>query len=666
MRPTTHLGTRLQLLSLTLFTSLAPVPVAISQHDWPHWRGPSRDGHTPHLSGWAGDPSWPGAPLFSANSGTGASSPIAVGERLIVSGWHEGREHVLALDFSTGKILWSARYPAPSYGRHAVGDQGFFSGPSSSPEYAPGGTSIFHLGADGDLVCIEIGTGEIIWHVNLYERYKVSQRPQVTDRPGTHRDYGYTSAPLFYRDTLLVEVGGPEAYLVGLDPATGAERWASPPGGPAGHAGGIVLTTAGSIPVAVTFGATHVHAIRLDKDQEGAFLASLPWPTDFANNIATPLAHAGDIFVTSKWNKKTARLAFAPESATGFSELWSSEDSSNVCSPVVVGDLLFWAHNALTAQDTRTGQVRWQDLKVGSAASLIATGDDLLILWSDNGDLSLVDASPDEAAPTVLTRRPGILQDMAWPHPILARGRLVVKDRSGQIRTFVVDPAQLPPAARAALANAAPPRAAGPADWRPPADALVAWRAGGGRRGLAGSLVAPSRARLDQGEATLTANGPIDTTTGAARLVGLEESLPAAVKDLPSLRVELLLSTSSLDQSGPARILSVSRNSQGRNLTIGQQGAALHLRLRTAASDDNGLRFEKSFAEGQLAADSLHHLVLTIADGRATATLDGIPVLDTPMPGSFENWAAMPILLGDEADGGRRWLGEIHAFSLSP
>ena len=45
--------------------------------------------------------------------------------------------------------MWAARYRALEYGRFHAGDEGLYSGPSSTPEYDPQTRLLYTLGADG-------------------------------------------------------------------------------------------------------------------------------------------------------------------------------------------------------------------------------------------------------------------------------------------------------------------------------------------------------------------------------------------------------------------------------------------------------------------------------------------------------------------------------------
>ena len=82
-------------------------------------------------------------------------------------------------------------------------------------------------------------------------------------------------------------------------------------------------------------------------------------------------------------------------------------------------------------------------LKAGLAATALAydltlvTADERLIVWAKSGELFLVDTagrSPKEFR--VLAQNEQVLSDLAWPHVVLANGRLFCKDRVGNVACF--------------------------------------------------------------------------------------------------------------------------------------------------------------------------------------------------------------------------------------
>jgi hypothetical protein len=93
----------------------------------------------------------------------------------------------------------------------------------------------------------------------------------------------------------------------------------------------------------------------------------------------------------------------------------------------------------MTCLDFATGAVRWQGGKFGDPGSCVATSDDRLLVWSGEGDLFLVDSarrSPDRYHE--LAARRGVGGSDAWPHVVLADGRIYCKDRRGHLACFVL------------------------------------------------------------------------------------------------------------------------------------------------------------------------------------------------------------------------------------
>ena len=63
------------------------------------------------------------------------------------------------------------------------------------------------------------------------------------------------------------------------------------------------------------------------------------------------------------------------------------------------------------------------------------------MIWGRRGDLVLAetaDRSPDKY--TELARQKDLMENDAWPHIVLAGGKLYCKDRDGNMKCFVVKP----------------------------------------------------------------------------------------------------------------------------------------------------------------------------------------------------------------------------------
>ena len=205
---------------------------ALHALDWPQWRGPNRDGISQEkglLKEWPKE----GPKLlwkFEA-AGSGYSTPAVVGDRVYLLG-NEGldNESVQAVSAKDGKQLWAARLGKVGNPKQ----QPSFPAARSTPTVE--GELLYALGSDGDLACVETGTGQVRWRKNL--------RSDFNGKPG---QWAYSESPLIDGDLLVCTPGGSEATLVGLNKHTGEVIWkcAQPEGDEAAYASAVVTESGG-------------------------------------------------------------------------------------------------------------------------------------------------------------------------------------------------------------------------------------------------------------------------------------------------------------------------------------------------------------------------------------------------------------------------------------
>lgn len=78
--------------------------------------------------------------------------------------------------------------------------------------------------------------------------------------------------------------------------------------------------------------------------------------------------------------------------------------------------------------DLETGSVKWGEQGFGQG-SIIAAGDRLIVL-SDQGELSVVRANPTKFE---LLARFQVIGGKCWTTPVLAQGRLYVRNPKGEL-----------------------------------------------------------------------------------------------------------------------------------------------------------------------------------------------------------------------------------------
>lgn len=402
--------------------------------DWPHWRGPHRNGFVDEPSGWEPGRRWcADKPLWQVNVGQGSTSPLVVDGRVYVMGWRDQRDIVQCLNAATGSVIWRVDYASTDYGRYAIGDKYFYGGPTSTPEYDTATGLLYTLSVDGELRCWDTTRGgELLWRVNLYDRYGVPQRKKLT-RHG-HRDYGYTSAPYVHHDWVIVEVGAPKAgNVIAFDKRSGEERWRSESRDPAGHAGGFVPLQVGGVACLAHMSQKHLLVTALDGDRPGKLVGAVPWVTDYANSVASPGVLGSQLFPTSNYNVNA--IARIDVTAMGAKEVWRQPHPSKVCSPVVIENEVYFVWRDFWCIDRRTGEVKWRAKRTfGDPGSLIVTSDRRLVAWTGNGRLTLVEnaqRSPDRYRE--LASSGDWFRELAWPHVVLSDGRFYLKDRMGNL-----------------------------------------------------------------------------------------------------------------------------------------------------------------------------------------------------------------------------------------
>jgi VanZ like family len=116
-------------------------------------------------------------------------------------------------------------------------------------------------------------------------------------------------------------------------------------------------------------------------------------------------------------------------------------------------------------------------------------------------------------------------------------------------------------------------------------------------------------------------------------------------------------------QSGPARILTISRDAHLRNLTIGQEDDDLVVRLRTEETDLNGLRTGEPVArvEDAFRAGNWVAIDLQIRPRELALAIDGERAVVVALPEAvLATWQrSLQLALGNETTCDRPWRGEI-------
>ena len=134
--------------------------------------------------------------------------------------------------------------------------------------------------------------------------------------------------------------------------------------------------------------------------------------------------------------------------------------------------------------------------------------------------------------------------------------------------------------------------------------------------------------------------------------------LDTAIRDA-AVSIDLELRTSDGEQYGPARILTLSKDPYLSNLTVGQDGSDLVVRLRRTGSTLGGT---PPFTVSGVFDDARwHRCQVDVRDGWLRVGVDGEERLAVALPpDALRSWdRGYRLALGDELVGGRPWAGDI-------
>jgi outer membrane protein assembly factor BamB len=198
-------------LSIAWIAALAAIaPAMCSGEDWPGFLGPRGNGmsaETGLLDRWP-----EGGPpvLWKKEVGEGYSAPSVRGDRLIFFHRVGDEEVVECLQAATGKTLW--RF---AYATQFADPYGYNGGPRCSAVLSE--RRCFTFGAEGRLTCLDLATGDEVWHRDAQRDFDV---PQAF--------FGVGASPVLHEEKLIAMIGGhPRAGVVAFDAATGKTVWES-------------------------------------------------------------------------------------------------------------------------------------------------------------------------------------------------------------------------------------------------------------------------------------------------------------------------------------------------------------------------------------------------------------------------------------------------------
>jgi outer membrane protein assembly factor BamB len=353
--------------------------------------------------------------------GQGHGSPVIHNGRIFNASADEaaGVRFLMCHDLLNGQLLWQRDFPGLIERHHQQNS-------SASGTVTVDDRGLYWLWGTSENVRLEALTheGESRWAADL--------GPFV----GPH---GFGGSPVVWQDLVIVPLEQDEAgAIIGIDAATGAERWrlAREGVGKAAYATPLVLSEiAGGPQVICTSNAHGIYAI---DPATGRVLWEQPcFPR---RTVASPIA-AGSLLVGTCGNGGGNNLLVALQPPTAGKTAEVVYEVSRSVAPYVPtplysqGRLYLWGDKGVvTCLDAATGDVRWKGRVGGNfSASPLAVGGRILNVSSDGEIVVLDDAD------TFTVRSRVSLDEETRATPAIAGGWFVLRS-AGRLRALRLQP----------------------------------------------------------------------------------------------------------------------------------------------------------------------------------------------------------------------------------
>lgn len=396
--------------------SLPLLAVLLLAADWPQFRGPNRDGHSPEAGWLAAWPEKAGPKVaWSARVGKGHAGVSVAAGRAYTAGWDGKQDAVWCLDAVTGKEIWKRSYPCR--------DLAQWPGPRATPTVAAG--RVFTLSQHGDLFAWDAATGKQLWEKKL---------PRELEPDG---DYGFAWSPLVVGERLILPGG--EAGLA-VHVADGSWAWGYPEGGK----GLVAAACASPVPfvwdgkpaaAVVVMGPNRdsVRVVGVLAETGKEVWRSPAWEEKWGAVCSDVVVADGAVFVASA--EQHLRCGRFPLKAGPLAADWTTNKLPVYTGGLVhVGGHLYGVTKAglLKCLDAKTGQEKWSQRGFGEYGTLIAADGRLIVQASEGGEVVVVAATP---AAYREERRSRVLAEgsRTFTAPTLANGRLYCRGYDGEV-----------------------------------------------------------------------------------------------------------------------------------------------------------------------------------------------------------------------------------------
>lgn len=380
--------------------------------DWTQYRGPNHDGSSSEkiLKTW---PSEGPRVVWKAPLGDSFGSFAVGGGRAFcfiqrpANG--QDKEVAVALDANNGKEVWAVPLGEPTYDNQG-GD-----GPRSTPTID--GNSVYFLGANLKLSCLDAPTGKIKWQHDLVKEFN-----------GKVIQWKNAASPILDGGLIFVNSGGKDQAFLAFNKTDGKLVWKTGDQVPT-HASPTPATILGVRQI-IFF--THEGLTSLEA-KTGKELWRYPFPFN-VSTASSPIVYEDMVYCSAGYNVGAGVVRISKDGNNFHaSELWrrKSELMNHWTTPVCKDGYLYgifgfkdFGRAPLKCVELATGKEVWSQPGFGSGGGTILV-DNCVLAQSDRGPLILIEATPKSYHELA---RAQIYAGKCWTMPIISNGKVFVRN----------------------------------------------------------------------------------------------------------------------------------------------------------------------------------------------------------------------------------------------
>ncbi|OYW20462.1 MAG: hypothetical protein B7Z55_07230 [Planctomycetales bacterium 12-60-4] len=405
---------------------LAAMHSCLIAAEWPQFRGPTGQGTSAEK----------GLPVEWGSEknlvwqvelpGPGGSSPVVVGDRVILTcyrGYNEPgnagsmnelKRVLVCLDRKTGKEIWST-----ATGKEIWSTATAAKLPEQDRIRDEHGYATSTPVVDKDRIYVFYGKSGV-------QAFSLSGKPLWQSDVGDGLNgWGSASSPVLFQDLVIVNASVESASLVALERATGQERWRARGIKESWNTPVLVKTPDGRTELVVAIFGKVLGFDPLTGNELWSCATDIQWYM-----VPCVVAHEGVVYcIGGRTGGALAVRAGGKGDVTATHRLWVGKKGSNVSSPIFDSGRLYWTHEQLGiayCADAKTGEMLYEERlpRGGQFYPSAVAGDGKLYYTSRMGKTFVVAAKPEFELLAV-----NDLDDRSYFHarPAISDGRIYIR-----------------------------------------------------------------------------------------------------------------------------------------------------------------------------------------------------------------------------------------------